>query len=318
MTTPVCFSIIIPLHNKQAYIKQTIESVLKQTVENFEVLVIDDGSTDNSANVVASIADPRVRLIKQTNKGVSAARNNGIRRATGKYVCFLDADDTWSNNFLEVVRNLFAEFPNAGLVCPSYQVDYGNRIFHPQWRGVDSRENGLVTDFYEMATAPFWICNSSCIAIKRDVLLNMDYWFPENETVYEDFDLWIRLGTQYPVAHSNTICSTYRRITEKNARTAHTKKVVYSATYMNTLNSLIKSKDLSTKQKMCVHEIIDRRMVPYIFSLLMSNRRNVAKEILKTWHPTKHYKIYRILLNCAVYMPNSIVNTVQSIRYKLF
>ncbi len=318
MTTPVCFSIIIPLHNKQAYIKQTIESVLKQTVENFEVLVIDDGSTDNSADVVASISDPRVRLIKQANKGVSAARNKGIRRATGKYVCFLDADDTWSNNFLEVVRKLFAEFPNAGFVCPSYQVDYGNRIFHPQWRGVDLGEDGLVTDFYEMATAPFWICNSSCIAIKRDILLNLDYWFPENETVYEDFDLWIRLGTLYPVAHSNTICSTYRRITEKNARTAHTKKVVYSATYMNTLNSLIKSKDLSTKQKKCVYEIIDRRMVPYIFSLLMSNRRNVAKEILKTWHPTNHYKIYRISLMCAAYMPDSIINAVQSIRYKLF
>lgn len=318
MTNPVCFSIIIPLHNKQDYIKQTIESVLKQTVGSFEVLVIDDGSTDDSANVVASIADSRVRLIKQTNKGVSATRNNGIRRATGKYVCFLDADDTWSNNFLEVVRNLFAEFPNAGLVCPSYQVDYGNRIFHPRWRGVDLEKDGLVTDFYEMATAPFWICNSSCIAIKREVLLNVDHWFPENETVYEDFDLWIRLGAMYPVAHSNTICSTYRRITEKNARTAHTKKVVYSATYMNTLNLLMKSQDLSNKQKKCVHEIIDRRMVPYIFSLLVSNRRKVAKDILKTWYPTKNYKIYRISLKCAAYMPNWIINAVQAIRYKLF
>ena len=318
MINPVYFSIIIPLYNKQDYIKQTIESVLKQTVESFEVLVIDDGSTDDSANVVASIADSRVRLIKQVNKGVSAARNNGIREATGKYVCFLDADDMWSNNFLEVVKNLFTKFPNAGFVCPSYKVDYGNRILRPRWRGVDLDKDGLVTDFYEMATAPFWICNSSCIAIKREVLLNLDYWFPENETVYEDFDLWIRLGAMYPVAHSNTICSTYRRITEKNARTAHTKKVVYSATYMNTLNRLMQSPDLSAKQKKNVHEIIDRRMVPYIFSLLSSNRRKFAKDILKTWRPTKKYKIYRISLKCAAYMPNRIINAVQTIRYKLF
>lgn len=313
------YSVIIPLYNKAEYIQKTIESVLAQTEQDFEVIVIDDGSTDDGAQVVEQIQSDKIKLIKQKNSGVSKVRNCGIKSACGEYVAFLDADDLWSPNFLETVNLLIEEFPDAGMACPSYQVAYENRIVHPEWRSVEDSEKHLVNDFFEMATAPFWVCNSSCAVIKRQVILEMDYWFPENESVYEDFDFWIRIGASQKVAHSNIVCSTYNRITETNARKTHySSKVVYSQTFMNTLNNLMENNQYSLQQKNWLKQIKDRRMVPYIFSLLCVNNRKQAIEELKGWKPTKAYKKFKYALRTLSFMPLVVFQMIQKFRYKLF
>ena len=282
----VLFSVIIPLYNKETYIENTVQQVLKQTIQSFEIIVVNDGSTDKSEKNLSNIIDERLRLINQKNQGVACARNRGIKEAKGKYVCFLDADDIWKEDFLEVTYNLFLKFPKAKIACPSYQVSYGNRVVTPIWRSVDLEHDSLVNDFFEMATGPFWICNSSCIAIEREELLQMNDYFPERESVYEDFDLWIRLGAKYLVAHSNKICAVYQRITDKNARKAHQNKVVYSETYMNTLDTLVALPERTEQQKYWIREIKDRRMVPYIFSLLCIGEKKKAKETISLWIPT--------------------------------
>ena len=314
----ILFSVIIPLYNKEEHIFKTIQHVLSQSVTSFELIIVDDGSTDGGPAVVESIQDPRVRMIHQENAGVAAARNCGIREAKGEYICFLDADDIWERDFLETAENLFRTFSQAEMVCPSYQVSYGNRIVHPIWRSVNIEKDSYVEDFYEMATAPFWICNSSCVAIKRDLLMKLEHWFPEGETVYEDFDLWIRLGSICRVAHSNRICATYQRGTSDNARKNHTTKVVYSATYMETLNRLQADPTLSDQQYQWLGEIRDRRMVPYIFSLLLRNERSRAREELRRWRPCANYTKYKIGLNICSIIPYAILKAVQTIRLKLF
>lgn len=312
------FTIIIPLYNKENYIKRTVECVLRQTVKDFELIVVDDGSTDGSVDVVKSILDSRIRLIQQKNLGVACARNHGIRESCGRYICFLDADDLWENDFLQTVQGLFDEFPDAGMACPSYSVDYGDRVVRPTWKSVDLEADGYVRDFYEMATASFWICNSSCIAIKREMLYKLDHWFPEGETVYEDFDLWIRLGAKCKMVHSNKNCAVYQRITQSNARKSHTNKIVYSKSYMETLEVLLSSKQLSKQQIKWIQEIRDRRMVPYIFSLILLDKRKTAKEQLKKWNPCIRYRVYQIGLKMCNYMPRCIVNIVQKARMRIF
>lgn len=312
------FSVIIPLYNKEQYIKNTVNYVLSQTISDFELIIIDDGSTDYGPQIISSIKDSRIKLIRQSNAGVSAARNRGIREAIGKYICFLDADDVWSRDFLQTAKSLFDKFPDAGMVCPSYQVTYGNRIVHPKWRSVMLDRDSYVNDFYEMATAPFWVCNSSCVAIKKEILLKMEYWFPESETFYEDFDFWIRLGTVCKVAHSNKICATYQRATSNNARERHTNIIVYSVGYMNTLNRLLDEKKLTIKQREWIREIKDRRMVPFIFSLILAQEHQLAKSELNKWSPCLAYKKYKLGLKIGNIMPHQIMELVQLIRRRIF
>ena len=312
------FSVIVPLYNKEQYIKKTVSCVLAQTIADFELIIVDDGSTDNGPQYVSEIQDGRIRMLSQGNAGVSAARNHGIREANGKYICFLDADDTWNVDFLQTVKELFEEFPEAGMVCPSYQVAYGNKVVHPVWKSVDLEKDGYVEDFYEMATASFWICNSSCAAVKREAIQKMERWFPEGETVYEDFDFWIRLGSLCKVAHSNKICATYQRETATNARKTHEHKIVYSISYMRTLDSLFNSDNLTTEQKKWVKEIKDRRMVPFVFSLLLAGEKKKAKQVLKDWKPCNTYEKYKMGLNACCCIPNRGLEIVQSIRMKVF
>lgn len=314
----ILFSVIIPLYNKEEHIFETIQHVLSQSITSFELIVVDDGSTDNGPSIVESIQDSRVRMIHQENAGVAAARNRGIRDSRGQYICFLDADDIWERDFLETAENLFRTFSQAEMVCPSYQVSYGDRIVHPLWRSVNLEKDGYVEDFYEMATAPFWICNSSCVAIKRDLLMKLEYWFPEGETVYEDFDLWIRLGSICKVAHSNKICVTYQRGTSDNARKAHTAKIVYSATYMKTLAQLYDDPSLSANQREWIREIRDRRMVPYIFSLLLNNEKLRAKNELRIWNPCANYRKYKLGLEACSMVPCGMLKMIQDVRLKLF
>lgn len=314
----ILFSVVIPLYNKEDYIKTTINYVLSQTVESYELIVVDDGSTDRGPEIVRSIPDSRIKLVQQKNAGVSAARNRGIKEANGTFICFLDADDVWENDFLQTAKELFAKFPEAGMVCPSYQVSYGDRIVHPVWKSVDLEKDSYVKDFFEMATAPFWICNSSCAVIRREILQKMKVWFPEGETVYEDFDFWMRIGTTCKVAHSNKVCATYQRETSSNARKAHTNKIVFSEHYMKLLDDFLIRSDLTFQQCEWIKEIKDRRMVPYIFSLLLTGERNRAIKELKNWKPCTAYKKYQAGLRVCSKMPCALLEKVQEIRMRAF
>ena len=113
-------SVVVPLYNKKSSIKSTIESVLAQTYKDFELIVVDDGSTDGSADVVKSFDDNRIRLISKENGGVSSARNEGIREAKNEFISFLDADDLWDKDFLLEIDKLINDFPEAGILGTSY------------------------------------------------------------------------------------------------------------------------------------------------------------------------------------------------------
>ena len=121
ITTNPFISIVIPLYNKEKFIARTLESVLAQTFKNFEVLIVNDGSTDSSVEVAKKYIDDRFRIINQKNSGVSAARNKGIKLARAKYIAFLDADDTWEPNFLSEIQRLIKKYPQAGLYGTGYR-----------------------------------------------------------------------------------------------------------------------------------------------------------------------------------------------------
>ena len=190
-------SVVIPLYNKQDYVEQAVRSVLQSSYPPHEVIVVDDGSTDDGPQRVRAIGDARVRLVSQPNRGVSAARNRGIGEARGEYIAFLDADDCWTPRYLAAIADLIARFPGCGMyVTRFYYFRDGSRHV-PRLRGVESASQ-RVERFFELWSRGVLFVTSSVVIPRR--LLDTTR-FPEGEQHGEDQDVWYRLAERWPLGY---------------------------------------------------------------------------------------------------------------------
>lgn len=215
------FSIIIPLYNKAAYIEKAVESVLGQTYNDFELIVVDDGSTDDGPQRAERFDDPRMMVVRQNNAGVSTARNNGVAQASGDYICFLDADDWWAPNFLEEMDGLIALYPNAGIYgCSYFLVKQGHNKIAPI--GIDNKfTHGLINYCRVYANTlcmPLW---TGAVSIPRHIFEEQGGFKPHLK-LGEDFDLWVRIALQYPVAFLNKPLAYYNQDADISNRATNT------------------------------------------------------------------------------------------------
>lgn len=210
------FSVIIPLYNKAPYIKKAIESVLKQSFKDFELIIVDDGSFDDSLQVAKAICKDthcNYQIIHQNNAGVSIARNNGVAVSNGDYICFLDADDWWTPVFLERMDSFIKEYPQAGIYGSNYYYVKNNR----QRVCVTSNVKGYINYFATYADKlqmPLW---TGAVCIPRDVFFEFGGFRPQL-TLGEDFDLWIRIALKHKVAFNNEPLSYYSQDADPSFR----------------------------------------------------------------------------------------------------
>lgn len=188
-STPQAISVVIPSFNYGHYLSETVGSVLAQTHHELECLVVDDGSTDNTADLVQRMTDPRVRYVPKQNGGLSSARNRGVREAKHDYVAFLDADDRWLPGFLERIVAEFARLPDrfGAVASASFLVDeHGHRF--DDWRFTFGPTGELTFRDFCLRNKPL----SSSIVIRKDCLLECGN-FDESLRSSEDRDYWLRL-----------------------------------------------------------------------------------------------------------------------------
>ena len=198
------FSVVIPLYNKEQSIANTIQSVLNQSFQEFEVVIINDGSTDNSVQVVQGINDQRIRLIHQENQGVSAARNKGIEEAKNEWIAFLDGDDLWEVNHLEEIVKMMKAYPQEKVYVTSFKYS-DNREFYRHTR---KKPIFKIKDYFKDVVKENLIW-TSIVVIHRDCFINVGMF----NTKYirgEDIDLWIRLAKNYNIIKTNKITAIYR------------------------------------------------------------------------------------------------------------
>lgn len=189
-------SVVIPLYNKRDEVGATLRSVLVQTLPPVEVIVVDDGSTDGGAEVVRTVGGPSVRLISQSNAGVSAARNRGAAQAQGAYVAFLDADDRWEPGFLAEIAAMIREFPGCGIYSTAFWVVGREGRFPapcPDRRGV-------VGNFFR-DSAHRYISIPSASVVPRHVF-EQTGGFPVGMKIGEDLYLWVKIARRLPVCFS--------------------------------------------------------------------------------------------------------------------
>lgn len=203
----VFFSVVIPLFNKEKYIGRAIESVLSQRFNDFEVIVIDDGSKDGSVERVESFNDPRLRLVRQSNQGEGPARNSGVEDACGRWVAFLDADDMWMPSHLSCLKRAIDAFEGVGMVS-SGSIELENDIVPKVLEDACEYSPRLVNYFSE-ASKKIGVINSSSVAVRRDVFARVGGF--ENYKMGCDLEFWARVALEYPVAIIEELTSVYFR-----------------------------------------------------------------------------------------------------------
>lgn len=189
------FSVIIPVYNRSEIIGEAITSVLGQSVEDFEVIVVDDGSTDGTAKTVREQYGSEVRLIQQENKGPGAARNRGIDAAQGEYVTFLDSDDLWFPWTLSVFERAIRQNDPVSFIAGTHEEAKSRNNGPPRPEtGLDDYEDQWWPDYYTAAEdRPLWI-GTPAVAIRNDALRSVGQFTTAGANA-EDSDLWMRLGT---------------------------------------------------------------------------------------------------------------------------
>lgn len=215
------FSVIIPLYNKAPYVRKTVESVLRQTFDDYELIIIDNGSNDGSNKIVAGFIDPRIRTVHlEENIGVSNARNKGVSLSTAPYITFLDADDWWEPTFLEEMAGLIKRHPGAGIYGTKYYiVKNGKKRVAPI--GVD--EDFLEGEINYCRVYAKTLCmplTSITVSMPRAVFDEMEGFKPHLK-LGEDFDLWVRIALRHKVVFLNKSLSNYNQDVDVTYRGTH-------------------------------------------------------------------------------------------------
>jgi len=203
-------SVVIPLYNKRDTILRALNSVFGQTFQPKEIMVVNDGSTDGSEQIVADLAHPLVKLISQPNQGVSNARNKGIQEANGKWIAFLDADDEWLPQFLQTIFYLNNEYPNAlGYGTSYYKVFPNNLVKQCKLTRLQfTSPTGILNNYFEVCNysdPPIW---TSAVCVAKEELLKVE-GFPKGIKAGEDLITWARLSRQGYFAYSTIPMAKY-------------------------------------------------------------------------------------------------------------
>ncbi|OIQ30749.1 MAG: hypothetical protein BM564_00630 [Bacteroidetes bacterium MedPE-SWsnd-G2] len=199
-------SVVIPLYNKSNHILDTLNCAFSQSFQDFEIVIVDDGSTDDGLQKVKALNHPKITLYTIKNQGVSYARNYGIQKANTGLIAFLDADDSWSVNHLQQLVDLHSNFPNCGLYATAYAGKKHGKIIESQFQNIPNTPwTGLVDDYFKSSTVNC-IAWTSAVMLPKSILSQYN-GFDERITMGagEDTDLWMRVALDHPIAFNNQV-----------------------------------------------------------------------------------------------------------------
>ncbi len=190
------FSIVIPVFNKEKFVGNTLKSVLNQTFGDYEIIIINDGSTDNSEAVIRAFSDHRIQYFSKENEGVTVARNFGMKQAKSDFICFLDADDFWYPDFLKTMHAYSQKFPEHKVFACAIAIETPNKTFAAHY-SIDKKSDFEIVDFFDASQKECVLWTSS-VAIHKSVFEIVGH-FDTKIKKGEDTELWIRIGLQFPI-----------------------------------------------------------------------------------------------------------------------
>ncbi|MGB7414144.1 MAG: glycosyltransferase family A protein, partial [Thermosynechococcaceae cyanobacterium] len=270
-------SIIIPAYNVMCYLPSTVDSVLDQTFKDFELIIVNDGSSDNIVPWSSNLKDLRVKFISQENKGAQIARNVGLENATGDYIALLDADDLWEPTKLEKQVSYLDKHPDIGVVYT--------------WTGlIDEQGSSLGRIVASQAHGNVWekivvrddiLCSSSVALIRAECFETVGYFDPDLEG-FQDWDMGIRLAFKYQFGVIKEILTFYRHRSNSMSR---------SRSIEGTRETSMEVIEKSFKSAPANYQYLKRKSYSYVYlsqSWMQIDQGN-AKEALKCLHKALLY-----------------------------
>lgn len=291
-------TVIMPVYNREKELSKSIESVLSQTYKNFELIIIDDGSEDKSKDIIQSfqLIDNRIKYYYQTNQGVSAARNNGLDKSVGKYITFLDSDDTWDKNFLEKMRVSIGK----SNVCYSGHYTVKNKKVKKARFKFNTGD--ILIAYLKNITTP----NTNSWLIKKEFLIQNNIRFSEHLNWGEDMLFFLEI-----LVLENNIKTTYEYLTyyhldtQNNLSEKSLKKIDKDIEWWNFFKNKISNYNINSLKAEKVYSIIDNYRIP---GTLLSHIKSFEKE-LESAEITKLLMNYKPLINEI-----AVINGIRSLK----
>jgi len=261
-------SVILPTYNRYAFLGRAIDSVLSQTYDHFELIVVDDGSTDRTRTLLQAYGN-RIKTIHQANRGVSAARNTGIRAAVGECIALLDSDDYWLPEKLARQTAFFQSRPEA-LICQTEEIwiRNGKRV-NPKKR--HQKFSGMIFEH----TLPLCLVSPSAVMMRTSLLKEVGL-FDEDLPACEDYDLWLRIAWKYPVH----LIETPMMVKQGGHSDQLSRKPQLDKYRIQALAKILKQRCLSDRQQTAALAVLKQKCKVYANGCLKRGRTNAAQYYL--------------------------------------
>ena len=302
------FSVVIPLYNKDSHIVSTLHSVLEQSFSEFEVIIVNDGSTDASLQQARSVLDSRIKIIEQKNQGVSVARNRGVQEASGDYIAFLDADDHWYPWHLEELNSLIESYPGCGIYSVAHEILREGKTYHPA-QFCSSGFTGVIEDFFNAFSKSLALVNSTTACLPRDLLMSMG-GFPEGIKKGEDVYVWLKASIEKNLVYSDRVCARYNQDAQCRSNHGHSGEVPY---YLIWLDKLILSSALKKIHGKGACKFLQAGVFFNAAGYRMDGNKE-AFENIKKLRISKYLKL-RFLLFSLQLAPRSLLRFAQKHRH---
>lgn len=284
-------SVIIPLLNRGPYIGRAIDSVLNQTIQNFEIVIVDGGSDDDGPIIVKSFNDPRIYFFVQSGKGVSNARNEAVDYAKNEYVAFLDSDDEWMPNHLETILRLIHKYPNAGMYTTAYKIQTTDKeTFSPNIKYLPQYPwEGLIPDYFKSGALGYNPAWTSVVVIPKKIFLEAG-GFHEGYSWGEDIDLFGKIALKYPVAFSWELGGIWHWDASNRIHFGIITAEYIEEPFIETARSALMKQEVPPQLIDSLKEYIAYRKIFRAATYMSVGRPDIAQTILKQCETKWHYK----------------------------
>ncbi len=303
------FSVIIALYNKENYIERAIRGVLSQSHQDFELLVINDGSTDNGYEIVKKFNNQNIKLLHQTNAGVSAARNKGIELANGDFIAFLDADDEWLPNYLADMKKLIDKYPGGGIYAASYYIvrnDGQRKKADIKEISITEDSEGVIKDYFRTAFLGDPPVTSSTACIPKNVFSDIGD-FAKKIRCGEDLDMWLRIALKYPIIFSKRPAAIYHYAVSNAAN-------IYYPEEEKLINNWRLYYNKSDHQPYFI-KYIERKQIQLALKCLLVGKREDAMRILISVRLKSLYLKKLLLLSFCMLSPTLLKKIARLKKY---